>query len=50
MHRVDLDMVKRYRDAGVDQVIVMAIAVTPDDLRATLDHLAESIVEPAKQL
>jgi alkanesulfonate monooxygenase SsuD/methylene tetrahydromethanopterin reductase-like flavin-dependent oxidoreductase (luciferase family) len=46
----DFDTVQRYRDAGVDQVIVMPMAFDPDSLRATLDHLAETIVEPARRL
>ena len=46
----DLDLVKRYRDVGVDQVVLIAFAATPDELRGVLDHLAESIVEPARSL
>jgi probable F420-dependent oxidoreductase len=46
----DLDLVQRYRDAGADQVIVFAFAATPDELRGVLDHLAETIVEPARRL
>jgi len=46
----DLDLVKRYRDLGVDQVVLFAFAATPDELRGVLDHLAESIVEPARSL
>jgi probable F420-dependent oxidoreductase len=45
-----LDMIKAYRDAGVDQVIVFTIGNTPDELKAVLDLLAESIVEPARRL
>jgi probable F420-dependent oxidoreductase len=43
---VDRDSALRYRDAGVDQLIVMAFAGTPEDLVATLDHLAETILVP----
>jgi probable F420-dependent oxidoreductase len=50
MTPADLDLVKRYRDAGADQVVVMAIAVRADDLRRALDQLASAIVEPARAL
>ncbi|MGH7787577.1 MAG: LLM class F420-dependent oxidoreductase [Candidatus Binatia bacterium] len=50
MNPCDLDVVKRYRDAGVDQVIIMVVAFSPDELVATLDMLANSIVEPARAL
>jgi probable F420-dependent oxidoreductase len=46
----DFDTVQRYRDAGVEQVILMPMAFDPDGLRATLDQLAETIVEPARRL
>jgi Luciferase-like monooxygenase len=46
----DLDLVKRYRDVGADQVILFAFGATPDELRDVLDHLAETIVEPARGL
>ena len=46
----DLELVKRYRDVGADQVVLFAFAATPDELRGVLDHLAESIVEPARSL
>jgi probable F420-dependent oxidoreductase len=45
-----LDLVKRYRDAGVDQVILFAVAGNADGLRASLDRLAKEIVEPASRL
>lgn len=47
---VDLDAVKRYREAGVDQVILMAFAPTPDEVTARLDELARTIAEPASRL
>jgi probable F420-dependent oxidoreductase len=47
---VDLDRVKRYRDAGVEQIIVTLVALTEDDILRTLDDLAESILEPARSL
>jgi probable F420-dependent oxidoreductase len=45
-----LDLVERYRDAGVDQVIVFAVAGNADGLRASLDALAKQVVEPAARL
>jgi probable F420-dependent oxidoreductase len=50
MQPVDLDAVKRYRDAGVDQVIFLVVAGNRDALRARLDELAKTIVEPARSL
>ena len=47
---VDFDAVQRYRDAGADQVVVLVFATGRDDLLVALDHLAESIVEPARRL
>lgn len=46
----DLDTLKAYRDAGADQVILVAFARDPDGLRATLEGMAESLVEPAREL
>jgi probable F420-dependent oxidoreductase len=42
------DLARRYRDAGVDQLIVFMIATSPDELRESLDELAEEVVEPAR--
>ena len=50
MNAADLDLVKRYRDAGADQVVLMAVAAHPDNLVKTLDELANTIVEPARRL
>lgn len=47
---VGADALPRYRDAGVDQVIVMAMAGDPDGLRTRLDELAKTVVEPARSL
>ena len=47
---VDLDRVKRYRDAGVDQVILLFVAPSVDAVESGLDQLAESIAEPARRL
>jgi probable F420-dependent oxidoreductase len=49
MNSADLDLVKRYREAGVDQVVLMVLA-SRDNLRATLDRLADQIAEPARRL
>jgi probable F420-dependent oxidoreductase len=46
----DLDLVKRYRDAGANQVVLMAMGATRDGLLSTLDGLATAIVEPARAL
>jgi probable F420-dependent oxidoreductase len=46
----DADKLKRYRDAGADQVIVPAVARNASSLRSTLERLAESLVEPARSL
>jgi probable F420-dependent oxidoreductase len=45
---VDTDAALRYRDAGVDQLIVMALAPTPAELVPTLDGLASMILEPVQ--
>jgi probable F420-dependent oxidoreductase len=50
MNTADLDLVKRYRDAGANQVVLMAVGANPDELRSTLDQLADTIVEPARAL
>jgi len=46
----DLDKVKRYRDAGADQVILLAAASDEDGMRSAIEELVESIVEPARSL
>ena len=46
----DLDACKRYRDAGVDQVILLAFAPTESDILRMLDGLASSLLEPARAL
>jgi probable F420-dependent oxidoreductase len=50
MRATDLDLLKRYRDLGVDQVIVLAAAPHVDGLLRTLDGLANELVEPARGL
>ena len=46
----DLELVKRYREAGADQVVLLVAARDVEALDRTLDHLAETIVEPARRL
>ncbi len=47
---VDRDALARYRDAGVDQVILVILALDRDGLLTALDGLAESITLPASKL
>ncbi|MGH7963958.1 MAG: LLM class F420-dependent oxidoreductase [Candidatus Binatia bacterium] len=44
---VDLDEVKRYRDAGVHQVIFASLPSDPKDIQGHIERLAEQIVVPA---
>lgn len=48
--RCDLDMLKRYRDAGVDQVVLFALTADPEPLYRDLERMAREIVEPAAAL
>jgi probable F420-dependent oxidoreductase len=50
MRPIDLDVVKRYRDAGVDQVIAMVFGPDRDSLLKAMDQIANTIVEPARRL
>jgi probable F420-dependent oxidoreductase len=50
MQPVDFDAVRRYRDAGVDQVVFLVVAGNRDGLLARLDELAKTIVGPASAL
>lgn len=43
---VDAEKAKRYADAGVDQLILLVLAGTPDGAIAALDDLAETILRP----
>jgi probable F420-dependent oxidoreductase len=47
---IDFDGAGRYRDAGVDQVILLLLATSVDELRRTLGTLAKTIVEPAARI
>jgi probable F420-dependent oxidoreductase len=44
MLSIDLDAVKRYRDLGVSQVILLLIAADVDGLEVSLDSMAEKFV------
>ena len=44
---VGLDDVKRYRDAGVHQVVVGTIPRDPKTVQGDMERLAEKIVAPA---
>src|SRR4051794_31764521 len=44
---VDRDALERYRDAGVDRVIVVVFAMDRDQLMTVLDHAVSDLVEPA---
>lgn len=46
---VDLDLARRYRDVGVDQLILLLFAATVDDLRRSIESLAETLVERVNQ-
>jgi len=50
MREVDFDAVRRYRDAGADQVIVLLLASSVDSLRRRVDDLTEKILQPARAL
>lgn len=46
----DLDAVKRYRDAGADQVVLILFdGMTIDSVRPALERLGEAIIEPARR-
>ena len=49
LRSVDIDVVQQYRDAGADQVILLA-AFDPETMIETLDRLTTEIVEPAGTL
>ena len=50
MRPVDLDLVKRFRDEGVDQVVLLLYATNIDGLQSGMDVLAKTILEPARRL
>ncbi len=46
----DLDMLKRYRDAGVDQVVLFALTADPEPLYRDIERMARELVAPAAAL
>ncbi len=44
---VDADAVKRYRDAGVDQLVMLVVGASADDFRRRLDAVEKSVLGPA---
>jgi probable F420-dependent oxidoreductase len=48
--RCDLDMLKRYRDVGVGQVIVFALSAEPDQLYSEIDRFVEDLVQPGADI
>jgi probable F420-dependent oxidoreductase len=47
----DLDAMKRYRDAGVEQVVLLLFdAATTEKVGPAIERLAETIIEPARRL
>jgi alkanesulfonate monooxygenase SsuD/methylene tetrahydromethanopterin reductase-like flavin-dependent oxidoreductase (luciferase family) len=47
---VDLDAVKRYRDAGVQQIILGGAPAKPELLRAEIERVAERVVVPSARV
>ena len=47
---ITLDVVKRFRDLGVHQVIVGALPTTPEAVKGEIEQLAEKITVPAASL
>lgn len=47
---VDLDMIKRYRDSGVEQVVLFKFVEDMGEMVRALDEFAENIVLPARNL
>ena len=47
---VELDMVKRFRDVGVHQIIIGGVASDPKAIKGDIEKLAEKITVPAASL
>jgi len=47
---VDMDMIKQYRDVGVDQVVLFRFVENMDDMTRAVDEFAENIVLPARNI
>lgn len=46
MRPIDLDEAKAYRDAGVEQLVAIGFAMSADQMKATLEPIAESLLLP----
>ena len=46
----DYEKIARFREAGADPVVILAVANERDRLTRTLEEIAESMVEPARNL
>lgn len=46
---VDPGMVEQYAEAGVDRLIVLALALDVDSMRVGLDQLVTDVLEPARE-
>jgi probable F420-dependent oxidoreductase len=44
----DADTLRRYEDAGVDQVVMAAFVPGQDEMEAAIDQIAEALIVPAK--
>jgi len=47
---VEMDQVKRYRDAGADQMIVGALSQDPKSIKGEIERLAEKLVVPSAKI
>lgn len=47
---VELDIIKQYRDAGVQQIVVGAIPRDPKGIKGEIERLAEKLVVPSAKL
>ena len=47
---VELDQLKRYRDIGVEQMIVSSSASDPKEIKGSIESLADKVVVPAEKL
>jgi len=45
-----LDMLKQYRDLGVDQVMIFKVDFTIDGFRSQIDKVAEELIVPGKDI
>jgi probable F420-dependent oxidoreductase len=50
LRHLEIDDVKRYQDAGADQVILFAAELGSEDTERRLNELADKFVEPAREL